>query len=391
MHSVSMTQMNKRKPSIVAVFFVALIVILCLATSLGGIIVLGLPAQAAKTFGPPAPNLSTSQRVRISAYLLWQAEVLTSAANPFGETIQFQIGLGETLPSIATRLKNENLIKNPNAFIFYLQYAGLDTTIQAGDYEFSPAMTAIEIAHQLQDATPKEVTFTILEGWRLEEIAATLPTTGLSITPGRFMEAVSDVPDSHTFLQEIPVQGTLEGFMLPDSYEVPRDFTVNQLITHILDNFGIQVAFDMQQGFERQGLNMFEAITLASIVEREAVNEEEMPLIGSVFLNRLAFGMKLEADSTVQYAVGFNRDQNSWWTNPLTIEDLQVDSLYNTYRYTGLPPGPIANPGLSALRAVAFPAQTPYFYFRAACDDSGSHVFAETFEEHLLNACSEDE
>jgi UPF0755 protein len=243
----------------------------------------------------------------------------------------------------------------------------------------------------LQDATPKEVTFTILEGWRLEEIAATLPTTGLTITPEVFMEAVSTVPTSHEFLLEIPPQGTLEGFMLPDSYKVPRDLKIHQLTNHILDNFGIQVTFDIREGFERQELNLFEAVTLASIVEREAVDEDEMPLIASVFLNRLAIGMKLEADSTVQYALGFNRDQDSWWTNPLTAEHLQFDSAYNTYRYPGLPPGPIANPGLTALRAVAFPAQTPYYYFRATCDDSGKHVFAETFEEHVLNACPEDE
>jgi UPF0755 protein len=101
--------------------------------------------------------------------------------------------------------------------------------------------------------------------------------------------------------------------------------------------------------------------------------------------------MKLEADSTVQYALGFDREHNTWWTNPLTFEHLEIDSGYNTYRYPGIPPGPIANPGLSAIRAVAFPAQTPYYYFRAACDNSGRHIFAETFDEHLLNACPDDE
>jgi len=162
--------MNKRKSSVTVLFFIALVLVLCLVITLGGIVVLGLPAQAARIFGPSATNLGTNQRVRLSAYLLWQAEDLTSPANPLGVAVPFQIGLGESLPSIATRLTEESLIKNPNAFIFYLQYAGLDTTIQAGDYEISPAMTPVEIAKNLQDATPKEVTFTILEGWRLEEI-----------------------------------------------------------------------------------------------------------------------------------------------------------------------------------------------------------------------------
>jgi UPF0755 protein len=122
-------------------------------------------------------------------------------------------------------------------------------------------------------------------------------------------------------------------------------------------------------------------------VERESVNEEEMPLIASVFLNRLSIDMKLDADSTVQYALGYNESQQTWWTNPLRGEDLTIDSAYNTYLYPGLPPGPIANPSLNALRAVAFPGQTPYFYFRAACDGSGNHLFAETFEQHVENAC----
>jgi UPF0755 protein len=120
------------------------------------------------------------------------------------------------------------------------------------------------------------------------------------------------------------------------------------------------------------------------MVEREAVINEEKPLIASVFLNRLALDMKLDSDPTVQYAIGYDP---VWWPNPLSLADLEVDSPFNTYKYAGLPPAPIANPGLSALRAVAFPADTPYFYFRARCDGSGYHDFAETFEEHLSNGC----
>jgi UPF0755 protein len=143
----------------------------------------------------------------------------------------------------------------------------------------------------------------------------------------------------------------------------------------------------MLTGIQKQGLTIFEAVSVASIVERESVLSEEMPLIASVFLNRLAIGMPLEADSTVQYAIGYNQAQETWWTNPLSAGDLQFDSPYNTYLYPGLSPGPIANPDARALRAVAFPAQTPYFFFRAVCDDSGRHDFSETFEEHLNKAC----
>jgi UPF0755 protein len=140
-------------------------------------------------------------------------------------------------------------------------------------------------------------------------------------------------------------------------------------------------------GLENSGLSLFEGVTLASIVQREAVVEEEQSLIASVFLNRLRTGIKLDSDPTVQYALGLQEGQNTWWPNPLNEEDLMVDSLYNTYLYPGLPPGPIANPGLSAIQAVAFPDESPYFYFRARCDGSGRHAFAVTYEEHLQNAC----
>ena len=143
----------------------------------------------------------------------------------------------------------------------------------------------------------------------------------------------------------------------------------------------------MKAGFEKQGLSVEQAVRLASIIEREALLDSEKPLIASVFLNRLVLGMKLEADPTVQYALGFNQTQDTWWTNPLSAENLKTDSPYTTYLYPDLPPGAICSPGLEALKAVAFPAQTTYYYFRATCDNSGQHNFAETFEEHVGNQC----
>src|SRR5262249_5543287 len=144
---------------------------------------------------------------------------------------------------------------------------------------------------------------------------------------------------------------------------------------------------DLKDGFQKQGLTVYQAVTLASIVEREAVHDEEKPLIASVYLNRLRNNMKLDADPTVQYALGYDFIQGTWWKNPLSLDDLQFNSTYNTYIYTGLPPAPISNPSLDALRAVALPAETNYYFFRAKCDDSGYHIFAETFEEHLANVC----
>jgi UPF0755 protein len=144
---------------------------------------------------------------------------------------------------------------------------------------------------------------------------------------------------------------------------------------------------ELRAGFEEHGLTLQQAVTLASIVQREAMVAEERPMVASGFYNRLSIGMKLDSDPTVQYAIGFNEKQSSWWTNPLTLNDLNTVSAYNTYQNPGLPPGPISNPGLSALQAVAAPAESPYFYFRARCDNSGLHNFAVTFEEQIQNAC----
>jgi UPF0755 protein len=285
------------------------------------------------------------------------------------------------------RLWKEGLIPNQGAFRSYLQYTGLDTTLQAGDYTLSPAMTSVEIAHALQDATPKTVEFNVLAGWRLEEIAASLPTSGLVITPEEFLSAAQTSPAGYSFSPEIPARASSEGFMFPDTYELPRDIKVDTMVNTLLNRFETQVGPDIREGFKQQGLSLFEGVILASIVERESIVEEEMPLIASVYLNRRTANMKLDADPTVQYAIGYNTTQRTWWTNPLSMSDLEVDSPYNTYLINNLPPGPICNPSLNALHAVAFPAQTPYYYFRAACDGSGKHLFAETFEQHKANSC----
>jgi UPF0755 protein len=380
---------SKRRSSFAATCAI-LLALLCLGFLLSGYLFYTLQVRLAETFGPPASHLGFVQRTRLSVGLLMQSSELTQPVDPFGDQRDFQVAWGETLLAIAGRLQAEGLVHDAAAFRSYLQYAGLDTSLQAGNYQLSPAMSPVQIAHSLQDATPGEVTLTILEGWRLEEIAATLPTSGLEISPEAFLDAARQVPDEYPFFVEAPAD-SLEGFLFPGSYTLPRETTLPELNAILLESFEETLTAELQAGFTQQDLSVFEAVTLASIVERESIDREEMPMIASVFLNRLQAGIKLEADSTVQYALGYNSGHDSWWKSPLSSADLSIDSQYSTYRYPGLPPGPIANPGLSALRAVAFPAQTPYYYFRAACDGSGKHLFAQTFEEHLANACEEEQ
>jgi UPF0755 protein len=382
--------MPKSKPSrssclpLLTVLFLSLA---CLAVTAGLLLVFVLPARAAALFGPPAPGVGLFQHAYLSAMLLLHQDELSNPLNPAGEQKPFLIEVGESTPRITYRLQAEGFIPNSDALRAYLIYRGLDTTLQAGEYVLSPAMAPVQIAEALQDATPKDVTFNILPGWRLEEIAAALPTSGFGFASDQlFLEAFSR-PPGLSFAAELPADASLEGFFLPGSYKLPRESTAAQFVASLLGNFDSQVGADLRQGFARQNLTLYQAVILASVVEREAIVKEEMPQIASVFLNRLAAGMKLDSDPTVQYALGYNAEQQTWWTNPLSAADLQVSSPFNTYQVPALPPGPIANPSLAALQAVAFPAQTPYFYFRAACDHSGRHQFAETFEQHVANAC----
>jgi UPF0755 protein len=379
--------MSKSKSSCSKVAILILLFLLCIGGLLVVAGVVAAPRMAARVYGPPTSALSSGQKIALSLQLLTLDRAnLLEPADPGGEMINFTIGFGEPVNLVALRLQDAGLVRSSESFRRYLVYSGLDTTLQAGDFRLSPRMPAVEIARALQDATPATVPFNILEGWRAEEIAAALPTSGLAVTPDAFLDLVQEAPE------ELLPQGweggrNLEGYLLPGSYQFNRQARPEDVVAALLKAFQDQVTDDLRAGFQAQGLSLSEAVTLASIVEREAVVKDEQAMIASVFYNRLAAGMRLESDPTVQFAIGWNAQQNTWWTNPLSASDLETDSPYNTYGNAGLPPGPISNPGLPALRAVAYPAQSPYYYFRAACDGSGLHNFAVTFEEHLGNAC----
>lgn len=379
--------MSKRRKSAGVIASLLFVAVICSGVCLLIGAYFELNRQVESAYGPPAQDLDAIDRLWISAQLYFSTEQLLEPSNLSGEPVEFEIPLGESPIAIASRLQDAGLIYDSQAFINYLRYSGLDRTIQAGVYSLSPASTPLEFAHILQDATPSEITLSILPGWRLEEIAATLPTSGLDISQDEFLSAAQSPPVDSPVPPEILGGNSLEGFLAPGSYRLDRQTNADQLLIFLLDQFNANIPIELNNGILNQGLDLYQAVTLASIIERETVDADEMPLIASVFLNRLAIGMPLEADSTVQYAVGYNQDQDTWWTNPLTESDLQFDSPYNTYLYAGLPPGPIANPSSAALRSVAFPAQTPYYYFRAECDDSGKHSFSETYEQHLSKDC----
>ncbi|MFA5837118.1 MAG: endolytic transglycosylase MltG [Bellilinea sp.] len=379
--------MAQRKRRTLPLSCVLLLVLTCILAAGVFWLAESIPAMAQEAFGPPNPLLGRVQRIQYSVQLLLARNDLLNPVNAISSVSQsFTITPGESVNSVGLRLEQAGLVNNAAAFRLYLIYSGLDTNLQAGDYDLSPAWNTLELAQKLQDSTPLEVTFVILPGWRAEEIAASLQTSGLSIQSDEFLVAVYNPPVE--ILDALGIQaGSLEGFLFPGEYRLLRTTNLNGLLRVLAIEFNAHLTAELRAGFEQHGLDLQQAVILASIVQREAMVAEESPMIASVFYNRLDAGIKLDSDPTVQYALGFNQGQATWWTNPLSLADLETFSAYNTYQNAGLPPGPISNPGLAALQAVAFPADSPYYYFRARCDGSGMHNFAVSFEEHLQNAC----
>jgi len=350
-----------------------------------------LSEESGSPLPPAAGDLSTLDLLYLRAYLRVNYDTLNA---PSARTDGiFSVQAGETAAEICVRLKNEGWVTDADLICRYLHYTGGDRSIGSGMFLIRAGQNPEQIADSLSSGESKIRELTVFPGWREEEIAEALPKAGIPIASSDFMAAVGGRPDSDGSLAglyaEIPSWATLEGYLFPAGYNVVPGETADHLAQRMVSSFQQALPSGWRGAVQSRGLSAYQAVTLASIIQREAVLEEEMPLIASVYYNRLVQKMRLEADPTVQYALGFQSDRGGWWTNPLWPADFGLDSPYNTYLYFGLPPGPISNPGLAALQAVAKPAQTTYLFFRAACDGSGRHNFADTYLQHLANACGE--
>jgi len=362
--------------------FLVISIILFILAALAVLIV--IPALAKYHYGEPSPTLWGKKRFSYAAKILWHDPTIRRVADPYGTEQNFTLEQGESPYQLAARLEEEGLILDAEAFLTLLIYTGMDTSLLPGNYKLSPSLSMQSIAGMFQDSRASQIEFIILPGWRIEEIAASLASSGLLIAEKTFLDAAYSPPP---LAVEVGEASSHEGFLFPDSYLLSRNLTAEQLLTELTLNFARNLSPEIKAGFAAQGLSLYDAVKLASIVEREAVVADERKMIASVFLNRLRASQKLETDPTIQYALGYDEISQSWWKSPLTYADLEVVSIYNTYIHPGLPPTPICSPSLSSLEAVAFPEETSYYYFRARCDGSGLHAFAETFEGHLANGC----
>lgn len=335
----------------------------------------------------------------LQVYLQTHRAQVYQAASTEGKPVRFVVAPGSPARAIAQQLQAAGLISDARLFEAYVRVNRLAAGLEAGAFILSPAMTVAEIAETLQHAEAASLTVTIPEGWRLEQIGDYLEEAGIFGEDKAALESyrsqttsgtlVGLDPARYAFLTNRPQGASLEGYLFPDTYELPlAGATAQDVLQRQLDTFTRRVLplYEAAVAQTALALSLHEVLTLASIIEREAVVSEERPAIAGVYLNRLAAGMKLEADPTVQYAMGYQAATDQWWKTPVFLEEYSnVDSPYNTYLYPGLPPGPIANPGLSSIQAALQPAQHEYLYFVALPDGSGRHVFAKTFEEHSVN------
>jgi UPF0755 protein len=374
---------------------------LTLTVLLGSKIVMSsLAARPATAAGPGFDiSLDSPQSAALSLYLSMHQEELNQPVSDDPTSVSFSVEPGETAGGVAARLEEQGLVVNGEVFQRFMTYEGLDTSLEAGTYSLRADMTMYEIAEALQHGGSNAVTITVPEGWRAEQVGWLLEQHGL-MRSDDFMAEVRSGQYDYPWLACRQPGASLEGFLFPDTYELPNEVTPAAVVQLMLATFDARIApqidsrlggrrvFDLAQGAERP-MTACDVVTLASIVEREAVVPDERPVIASVYYNRLdpayvnETALRLSADPTVQYAKGFDPATGNWWNPMLPGEGQTVDSPYNTFIVQGLLPGPICSPGLASVLAVLEPAQTGYLYFHAIGD--GSHVFATTLEEHMSN------
>lgn len=314
------------------------------------------------------------------AYYVYQQLQPVGAGD--GAIKQVTIAPGSSVREIAQLLEQEGLIRDATVFRYYVRAKGVGSRLQAGEYRFAVGATIDQLLAKMVngDVVKNTVRFTIPEGWTVEQIADSLAEKGL-VDKQEFLREVNEGDFSQfPFVAEIPAaegrKYRLEGYLFPETYEVEKGATAHEIIARMLAQFAKELQPEWQEALKERQLSIHEAVTLASIVEREVVVDAERPIVAGVFFNRLRDQWLLESCATIQFILGKQRDR-------ILYEDLKVESPYNTYLHPGLPPGPIASPGRASLAAVVEPAQHDYYFFVTKKDGSSEHYFSRTYEEHL--------
>lgn len=297
------------------------------------------------------------------------------------EEVRFTFEKGANIFSLASDLKKAGLIRSESAFLYYLLDEQSWKNLQAGEYLLSGAMPIPEIVGKLSrgETVEKGVKVTFPEGWTAADMAKRLTEKGL---PGEeFLRLVNEpLPEWRTrfpFLAALPRDASLEGVLFPDTYFFSSIFGAETMIVRMLENFSEKASPLLTNGRSSTPMTPYQRLILASILETEVKTETDRRMVADVFLRRIETGMPLQSDATVRYVLGATKVKHS-------LEDIAIDSPYNTYKHTGLPPGPVSNPGGVSIRAAGEPLPNTYWYFLNN-PETGETVFSETFEEHVAN------
>lgn len=319
--------------------------------------------------------------VVVSVFALWFMWYTMMHVETHAPERLFHINQGETTWSIAQRLEDDRFVVSWRLFLAYLWKENLRGKTIAGDYLLNGQMTIPEIAFKLTrgETESLSVTITFPESWNSRKMADRLTANGL---PGEDFLTLVQQPkpeyrDRFLFLKYIPEGASLEGFLFPDTYSFFKKATAEDIVTTMLGNFGTRLATLNNDKTIASKYSLFDIVTLASIVENEVKTTADRKMVADLFWRRMEAGKRLESDATVQYVLQRNKIQHSF-------DETRVDSPYNTYIHSGLPPGPIGNPGLDALAATMHPTPNDYLFFLSD-PVTGDTVFAKTYEEHLRN------
>lgn len=322
----------------------------------------------------------------IAGLFYWRG--ITTPAGGQGQDILFMVEKGQSVNQISQNLYGAGLIKSKFNFEVYIWLTEQETKIKSGEYNLSPSLTIREIVKILAagETLSKERKITIIEGWNVDDINKHFKENNI-ISGSSFVDIAKarigkwemgiGKLEKPGFLNDAPPSASLEGYLFPDTYRVFKAATAEDIVKKMLGNFDNKLTDEMRNDIAKQGRTIYEIVTMASIIEKEVRTPEDMEIVSGIFWDRIKYGQPLESCATLAYILGVNKEQYS-------IEDTKIDSPYNTYRNPGLPPGPICNPGLNAIKAAIYPRYTEYNYFLNR-QDTGETVFSKTLDEHNRN------
>lgn len=289
------------------------------------------------------------------------------------QDVVFTVDKDQTGAEIGDMLYEKGIISSPTTFRLALRLTGSMDKLQQGYYQIPQNASLRQVIALLQKGKLQEIKVIIPEGYTIQQIADELEKDGLGPKEAFLEKAKTYVPYQYMY-GPAKVDYRVEGFLFPSTYEIPVGSTPEEILKRMAGEMNKQLTPEIRAQIEAKHMTIFEFITLASLVEKEALFDEERPIIAAVFLKRLQIGMPLQSCASIQYILGYPKPH-------ISIEDTKLPSPYNTYMHVGLPPGPIANPGMKSMEAVLNASSTDYLFFVA--DKEGHHHFTKTYEEHM--------